>query len=106
MNGINTYAEVLKLVETFTQRVTEMNPAVKLDPEVLAQQIPSAVVIVLPAFFFITCPPIPTPMITAAMQTAAIRIFLCARSFRLLFFNFFMLILFSSLIFNFILTFK
>lgn len=46
-NGINTYAEVLKLVETFTQRVTEMNPAVKLDPEVLAQQIPSAVVIVL-----------------------------------------------------------
>lgn len=47
MNGINTYAEVLKLVETFTQRVSEMNPAVKLDPEILAQQIPSAVVIVL-----------------------------------------------------------
>lgn len=47
MNGINTYAEVLKLVETFSQRVTEMNPAVKLDPEILAQQIPSAIVIVL-----------------------------------------------------------
>lgn len=47
MNGINTYAEVLKLVEVFTLRVAEMNPQVKLDPEVLAQQIPSFIVIVL-----------------------------------------------------------
>lgn len=47
INGINTYAEVLKLVETFSRRVSEMNPAVKLDPEILAQQIPSAIVIVL-----------------------------------------------------------
>lgn len=47
MNGINTYAEVIKLVETFSQRVSEMNPAVKLDPEILTQQIPSAIVIIL-----------------------------------------------------------
>ena len=47
MNGINTYAEVVKLVELFTQKVSEMNPAVKLDPETIAQQIPSFVMIFL-----------------------------------------------------------
>ena len=47
MNGINTIAEVQGLVEKFTSKVQEMNPAVKLDPQVLLQQVPSAVVIVL-----------------------------------------------------------
>lgn len=46
-NGINTYAEVQKLAEQFSQQVQNMNPAVKLDPAILVQQIPSAVVIVL-----------------------------------------------------------
>jgi hypothetical protein len=46
-NGVNTYAEVVKIMESFSQKVTEMNPVVKLDPEVLTQQIPSAMVIVL-----------------------------------------------------------
>ncbi|NUN04329.1 MAG: DUF2232 domain-containing protein [Bdellovibrio sp.] len=46
-NGINTYAEIQKLAEQFSQQVQTMNPAVKLDPSVLVQQIPSAVVIVL-----------------------------------------------------------
>ena len=47
VNGINTYAEVLKLVENFSAKVSEMNPAVKLDPTILLQQIPSAVAIIL-----------------------------------------------------------
>lgn len=47
MNGINTIAEVQGLMEKFTLKVSEMNPAVKLDPEVLLQQVPSAIVIVL-----------------------------------------------------------
>ncbi|MFS4458956.1 DUF2232 domain-containing protein [Bdellovibrio sp. HCB2-146] len=47
MNGINTIAEVQGLVEKFTSKVQEMNPAVKLDPQVLLQQIPSAIVIIL-----------------------------------------------------------
>jgi len=46
-NGINTYAEVQKLAEQFSQQVQQMNPAVKLDPAILVQQIPSAVVIIL-----------------------------------------------------------
>lgn len=46
-NGINTYAEVQKLAEQLVQRVQEVNPAVKLDPSVLVQQTPSAIVIVL-----------------------------------------------------------
>ncbi|MGZ3768423.1 MAG: DUF2232 domain-containing protein [Bdellovibrio sp.] len=46
-NGINTYAEVQKLAEQFVLRVQEMNPAVKLEPSILVQQIPSAIVIVL-----------------------------------------------------------
>ncbi|MFV3407723.1 DUF2232 domain-containing protein [Bdellovibrio bacteriovorus] len=46
-NGINTYAEVQGLVEKFAQKVQEMNPAVKMDPGVLMQQVPSAVVIIL-----------------------------------------------------------
>lgn len=46
-NGINTYAEVQKLAEQFSQRVQDMNPVVKLDPAILVQQIPSAIVIVL-----------------------------------------------------------
>ena len=46
-SGVNTYADALKLVEPFFQRVSEMNPAVKVEPELLAQQIPSAVIIIL-----------------------------------------------------------
>ncbi|MBV2169908.1 MAG: YybS family protein [Bdellovibrio sp.] len=46
-NGINTYAEVQRLAEQFSQRVQDMNPVVKLDPAILVQQIPSAIVIVL-----------------------------------------------------------
>ncbi|MGZ3773740.1 MAG: DUF2232 domain-containing protein [Pseudobdellovibrionaceae bacterium] len=46
-NGINTYAEVQKLAERFAQQVQEMNPSVKLDPSILVQQIPSAIVIIL-----------------------------------------------------------
>lgn len=46
-NGINTYAEVVKLAEQFTSKVQEMNPAAKLDPELLVQQLPSTVVILL-----------------------------------------------------------
>lgn len=47
INGINTQAEVQKLVEQFTARVTEINPAIKLDPMILLQQVPSAVAIIL-----------------------------------------------------------
>ncbi|UYL10523.1 YybS family protein [Bdellovibrio sp. SKB1291214] len=47
VNGINTYAEVQKLVEQFTEQVQKMNPAVKLDASVLMQQIPSAIAITL-----------------------------------------------------------
>lgn len=46
-NGINTYAEIQKLAEQFVQQVQTMNPAVKLDPTVLVQQVPSAIVIIL-----------------------------------------------------------
>ncbi|KHD87275.1 MAG: hypothetical protein OM95_15520 [Bdellovibrio sp. ArHS] len=46
-NGINTYAEVQKLMEQFSGQVQKMNPAVKLDPAILVQQIPSAIVILL-----------------------------------------------------------
>lgn len=47
VNGINTAAEVQKLAEQLAAKVTEMNPAVKLDAMILMQQIPSAVVILL-----------------------------------------------------------
>ncbi len=47
INGINTYAEIQGLAEKFSQQVQQMNPAVKLDPAILVQQIPSAVVIIL-----------------------------------------------------------
>ncbi|WP_413583057.1 DUF2232 domain-containing protein [Bdellovibrio sp. HCB288] len=47
VNGINTYAEVQKLVEQFTEQVQKMNPAVKLDASVLMQQVPSAIAITL-----------------------------------------------------------
>ena len=47
VNGINTYAEVQKLVEQFTDQVQQMNPAVKLDAAVLLQQVPSAIAIIL-----------------------------------------------------------
>jgi hypothetical protein len=47
VNGINTYAEVQQLFEQFTQRVIEVNPSATLSSDVLIQQIPSAVVIVL-----------------------------------------------------------
>lgn len=46
-NGINTYAEVQGLAEKFAQQVQEMNPTVKLDPSILVQQTPSAIVIIL-----------------------------------------------------------
>ncbi|KYG66743.1 hypothetical protein AZI86_06780 [Bdellovibrio bacteriovorus] len=46
-SGINTYAEVVKLAEQFTTKVQEMNPMAKLDPEILIQQLPSTVVILL-----------------------------------------------------------
>ncbi len=46
-NGINTYAEVQRLVEQFAQKVQDMNPAVKLDAGSLLQQVPSAVIIIL-----------------------------------------------------------
>ncbi|WP_413576432.1 DUF2232 domain-containing protein [Bdellovibrio sp. HCB290] len=47
VNGINTYAEVQKLVEQFTEQIQKMNPAVKLDASVLMQQVPSAIAITL-----------------------------------------------------------
>ena len=47
VNGINTYAEVQKLVEQFTDKVQQMNPNVKLDSSILMQQTPSAIVILL-----------------------------------------------------------
>lgn len=47
VNGINTYAEVQKLVEQFTDQVQKMNPAVKLDASVIMQQVPSAIAIIL-----------------------------------------------------------
>lgn len=47
VSGINTYAEVQKLAEELSQKVTEVNPQVKLDPTILVQQVPSALVIVL-----------------------------------------------------------
>ncbi|MBO9667214.1 MAG: DUF2232 domain-containing protein, partial [Bdellovibrio sp.] len=47
VNGINTYAEVQKLVEQFAEQVQQMNPAVKLDASVLMQQVPSAIAIIL-----------------------------------------------------------
>lgn len=47
INGINTYAEVQKLVEQFTAQVQQLNPAVKLDASILMQQTPSAIVIML-----------------------------------------------------------
>ena len=46
-NGINTYAEVVKLAEQFTAKVSEMNPNAKIDPEILVQQLPSTIVIIL-----------------------------------------------------------
>lgn len=46
-NGINTQAEIRKLAEQFAGKVQAMNPTVKLDPEILVQQIPSAIVIIL-----------------------------------------------------------
>jgi hypothetical protein len=46
-NGINTYAEVQKLIEQFAQKVQDMNPSVQLDAETLLQQTPSALIIVL-----------------------------------------------------------
>ena len=47
VNGINTQAEVQKLVEDFADKVQQMNPAVKLDASILLQQFPSAIVIML-----------------------------------------------------------
>ena len=47
VNGINTYAEVQKLVEQFTSQVQQVNPAVKLDASVILQQVPSAIAIIL-----------------------------------------------------------
>ncbi|QDK36128.1 DUF2232 domain-containing protein [Bdellovibrio sp. NC01] len=47
VNGINTYAEVQKLFEQFADKVQQTNPAVKLDPTVMLQQVPSAIVILL-----------------------------------------------------------
>ena len=47
INGINTQAEVEKLIEQFAARVTEINPAIKLDPMILLQQVPSAIAIIL-----------------------------------------------------------
>jgi hypothetical protein len=46
-NGINTYAEVVALAEKFAQKVLEINPMAKIDPELLIQQLPSTVVIIL-----------------------------------------------------------
>ncbi|MNJ91039.1 hypothetical protein D3C87_86830 [compost metagenome] len=47
ISGINTYAEVQKLAEQLVQKVTEMNPAMKLDATILLQQVPSVIVILL-----------------------------------------------------------
>lgn len=47
MHGINTIDELNRLVEQFVQQVQTMNPAVKLDPSVLVQQIPSGVIVIL-----------------------------------------------------------
>ncbi len=45
--GVNTLAELEKLVAQFTTKVQDMNPVVKLDPATLVQQTPSAIVIIL-----------------------------------------------------------
>ena len=47
MNGINTYPEVEKLMEQFTQKVTEVNPNAVFSTEILLHQIPSAIAILL-----------------------------------------------------------
>ncbi|QLY25510.1 DUF2232 domain-containing protein [Bdellovibrio sp. KM01] len=47
VNGINTYAEVQKLVEQFIEQIQQVNPAVKLDASELMQQFPSAIAITL-----------------------------------------------------------
>jgi hypothetical protein len=47
VNGVNTYAEVQKLVEQFIAQIQQVNPAIKVDASDLMQQIPSAIAITL-----------------------------------------------------------
>jgi len=47
VNGISDYAGVEALFEQLSQRVQDMNPAVKFTSEILLQQAPSAIVILL-----------------------------------------------------------
>ncbi|QDK43690.1 DUF2232 domain-containing protein [Bdellovibrio sp. ZAP7] len=47
VNGINTYAEVQKLVEQFIEQIQQVNPAFKLQASDLMQQFPSAIAITL-----------------------------------------------------------
>lgn len=46
-NGINDYAGVEALFEQLSQQVQDMNPAVKISSDILLQQAPSAMVILL-----------------------------------------------------------
>lgn len=47
MNGVHTFADLQKAVEEFAQKIQAVNPSVKVDTTMLAQQIPSAIVIML-----------------------------------------------------------
>jgi hypothetical protein len=47
MNGIQTIADVQKIVDEFAHKIEAVNPNVKVDTSLLVQQIPSAIVIML-----------------------------------------------------------
>ena len=47
MNGVNSLAETQLALDDFIHKVESVNPNVKIEPEFLLQQIPSAIVIVL-----------------------------------------------------------
>ncbi len=46
-NGVQTFAELQKIVDEFARRIESVNPNVKIDTSMLVQQIPSAIVIML-----------------------------------------------------------
>lgn len=45
--GINTQAELLKAIENFIGKLTEINPAMKFDAEIILYQIPSSIVVLM-----------------------------------------------------------
>ncbi len=46
-NGINTYAEIRKLIVDFLSPIQQLNPTLKLDADILIQQSPSAIACML-----------------------------------------------------------